>query len=164
MADLTETPTFDAGVYQLETTDPVQGGPGGVDNRQAQALANRTAWLKGQVDALVAAGATWAPINSPTFTGQPSAPTPAANNNSTRIATTAFVTAAITAGAFAPINSPTFTGVPAAPTPATNANTTQIATTAFVRAAITQYAQGKVTISTAQPSGGTNGDIWFVVA
>lgn len=163
MANLTETPAFDEGVYQLEVTDPVQGGPGGVDNRQAQALANRTAWLKSQVDALNLAGAGWAPINSPAFTGAPTAPTPSAGTNNTRIATAAFVTAAITAGDFAPKANPTFTGVPAAPTPATTVNTTQIATTAFVRAAITQYAQGKVTISSAQPSGGTNGDIWFVI-
>ncbi|RZX61679.1 phage tail protein, partial [Escherichia coli] len=34
---------------------------------------------------------------NPTFTGEPKAPTPAAGNNTTRIATTAFVQAAITA-------------------------------------------------------------------
>ena len=32
MANLPETPTFDAGVYQLETTDPVQGGVAGATN------------------------------------------------------------------------------------------------------------------------------------
>lgn len=32
-----------------------------------------------------------APINSPTFTGTPTAPTPAAGDNSTKVATTAFV-------------------------------------------------------------------------
>ncbi|EFI9585006.1 phage tail protein, partial [Escherichia coli] len=35
--------------------------------------------------------------HNPTFTGEPKAPTPAAGNNTTRIATTAFVQAAITA-------------------------------------------------------------------
>lgn len=38
-----------------------------------------------------------APLASPAFTGSPTAPTPPAGNNSTRIATTAFVTAAIAA-------------------------------------------------------------------
>lgn len=37
----------------------------------------------------------YAPINSPILTGNPQAPTPAANSNSTTIATTAFVTTAI---------------------------------------------------------------------
>jgi len=46
MANLTETATFDAGVYQIETTDLVLGGAGAIANGQAQALANRTAYLK----------------------------------------------------------------------------------------------------------------------
>ena len=75
MANLNETPVWSEGVYQLEAADPVQGGPGGIDNRQAQELANRTAWLKGQVDALAQASSNWAPIASPQFTGSPTAPT-----------------------------------------------------------------------------------------
>ncbi|EQO71295.1 phage tail collar protein [Escherichia coli HVH 45 (4-3129918)] len=39
----------------------------------------------------------YAQKHNPTFTGEPKAPTPAAGNNTTRIATTAFVQAAITA-------------------------------------------------------------------
>ena len=39
----------------------------------------------------------YAPKESPTFTGTPKAPTPAAGNNTTQIATTAFVQAALTA-------------------------------------------------------------------
>lgn len=50
MANLTETPVFETGVYQLETTDPVLGGPNGISNRQAQLLANRTAWIKERLD------------------------------------------------------------------------------------------------------------------
>lgn len=46
MANLSETATFEAGVYQIETTDPVLGGPGGIANIQAQQLANRTKYLK----------------------------------------------------------------------------------------------------------------------
>lgn len=72
-----------------------------------------------------------APINSPTFTGTPAAPTPGTNINTSQIATTAFVN-----DFFAPLNSPAFTGVPTAPTAANGSNNSQIATTAFV----TRYA------------------------
>lgn len=53
MANLPETPDYPAGVYQLETSDPVLGGPGGIANRQAEQLGNRTAWLKAKVDAFI---------------------------------------------------------------------------------------------------------------
>lgn len=71
-------------------------------------------------------------LASPTFTGVPAAPTATAGTNTTQLATTAFVQAAIAGGPFAPIASPTFTGTPAGPTAALNTNTTQLATTAFV--------------------------------
>ena len=49
MANLSETGTYEAGIYQLKTTDPVEGGVDGVSNRQARQLANRTAWLKSHI-------------------------------------------------------------------------------------------------------------------
>ncbi|WP_421196631.1 gp53-like domain-containing protein [Aeromonas enteropelogenes] len=52
MANVPETPSFDAGIYQIETTDPVLGGPNGIANAQAKGLANRTAFLKQQIDHL----------------------------------------------------------------------------------------------------------------
>jgi hypothetical protein len=52
MADLVETPGWEPGIYQWETTDPVEGGPAGVDNVPTRQLANRTAWLKQQVEGL----------------------------------------------------------------------------------------------------------------
>lgn len=52
MANLPESATWEAGIYQLEETDPVQGGPNGIDNQQGKQLANRTAYLKALVDAL----------------------------------------------------------------------------------------------------------------
>jgi hypothetical protein len=73
-------------------------------------------------------------LASPTFTGSPAAPTPAGGNNSTLIATTAYVQGELTAKA--PLASPTFTGDPKAPTPSPGDNDTSIATTAFVAAAI----------------------------
>ena len=60
------------------------------------------------------------------------ATTPATADNSTKIATTAFVNAQN----YAPLASPTLTGTPAAPTASIGTNTTQIATTAFVNAEI----------------------------
>lgn len=83
-----------------------------------------------------------ASINSPTFTGNPSAPTPSSSDNDTSIATTAFVQTVVNnvLSTKANINSPTFTGTPAAPTPSTSNNDTSIATTAFVRSAISTYA------------------------
>ena len=48
MANLEEKVEWTKGIYQLETTDPVMGGPNGVDNVQAKQLANRTQYLKQQ--------------------------------------------------------------------------------------------------------------------
>jgi len=105
---------------------------------------------------------TKAPLASPVFTGNPTAPTPTAGDNDTSIATTAFVTAADAAlqtsiktyvdnqdalkadityvnaqdALKAPIASPTFTGDPKAPTPSAGDNDTTIATTAFVANAV----------------------------
>lgn len=53
MANLTESASFDATVYRIDQNDAVQGWNGsdiGIDNLQAQALANRTQWLKSRVD------------------------------------------------------------------------------------------------------------------
>lgn len=94
MANLTEVVQFDAGVYQLETTDPVQGGENGVSNAPLKNLANRTAYLKKHIDDLesgVVIPSAVAPLASPAFTGTPTAPTQSLGNNTTRLATTAFV-------------------------------------------------------------------------
>ncbi len=55
MANLTESAVYESGIYQIETTDPVVGGPNGVSNAQAKQLANRTAWLKAIADEVAAA-------------------------------------------------------------------------------------------------------------
>jgi hypothetical protein len=83
---------------------------------------------------IAAAALTYAPLASPALTGNPTAPTQAPGDNSTKIATTAYVDAADALKAN--IASPTLTGVPAAPTAAPSTNSTQIATTAYVDAAI----------------------------
>lgn len=76
-----------------------------------------------------------APTASPTFTGTPSAPTATAGDNTTKISTTAFVTAAVAAI----LASPAFTGNPTAPTQATGNSTTRLATTAFVQQELTAF-------------------------
>ncbi|EGK06716.1 bacteriophage tail fiber protein, partial [Kingella kingae ATCC 23330] len=49
MANLKETPVWEAGVYQWETSDPVMGGENGIDNKPTRQLANRTSWLKAEM-------------------------------------------------------------------------------------------------------------------
>jgi hypothetical protein len=51
MTNLVEVERWEDGVYQLETSDPVVGGPDGIDNLQAKQLANRTRYLKKAVEA-----------------------------------------------------------------------------------------------------------------
>lgn len=89
---------------------------------------------KGQLDAAVAGVdlSLYATLASPTFTGDPKAPTPATADNDTSIATTAYVQSNL--ASYATLASPTFTGDPKAPTPATSDNDTSIATTAYVKA------------------------------
>jgi hypothetical protein len=119
-----------------------------------------------------------APLASPAFTGTPTAPTAAADTNSTRLATTAFVlgqaasatpvmdgTAAVgtsnryaradhvhpTDTSRAPLASPAFTGTPTAPTPAAGDDSTKIATTAFLAAALAGPAYATVDVTTGAP-------------
>lgn len=89
--------------------------------------------LDDEYNNIATAVATKANSSNTALTGTPTAPTAATANNSTQIATTAFVTTG--ANLKANLAGPTFTGVPAAPTAAVSTNTTQIATTAFVQAA-----------------------------
>ncbi|MFM4036690.1 phage tail protein [Klebsiella quasipneumoniae] len=107
MANLPETPQWEDGIYQIEASDPVLGGPDGISNRQAKQLAKRTSYLKQQVEkggtdlaAHIAAAdphTQYAPKASPTFTGTPTAPTPANSDNSKKLATTEFVAKALAA-------------------------------------------------------------------
>jgi len=119
----------------------------------------------GSADVTKALGYT--PVNPATaaLTGTPTAPTATAGTNTTQLATTAFVAAAIptnttqlTNGSgfittsalstYAPLASPVLTGVPVAPTATTGTNTTQLATTAFVNATVTGAAAGVASFNT----------------
>jgi len=97
MANIVETPEWEVGIYQIETTDEVIGGAGGISNIQGQQLANRTAYLKAEIegvgDGLAAHEAAadphtqYAPKESPIFTGGPEAPTPAQFDATAKLAT-----------------------------------------------------------------------------
>ncbi|EQB9840918.1 phage tail protein [Cronobacter sakazakii] len=144
MANLPETPQWEDGIYQIEVSDPVLGGPDGISNRQGKQLASRTLYLKQQVEkggsdlakhiAAADPHTQYAPKASPTLTGNPAAPTVVKTDNSTKLATTGHVKSVV--ADYAPLASPALTGSPTAPTAAPTVNNTQIATTAFVKAAI----------------------------
>lgn len=121
---------------------------------------NGTAWAE-------YTGFAYAKLASPAFTGNPTAPTQAANNNTTHLATTAFVVGQASASlplidgtatigtslryaradhvhptdtTRAPLASPALTGNPTAPTQAAGNNSTRLATTAFVQGELALYA------------------------
>lgn len=97
MGKITEQPQWEDDVYLIEKQDKVLGGELGVINIQAKQLANRTKYLKGQVDTINQERTGYAQKTSPEFTGVPTAPTANSGTNSTQIATTAFVKNAIAA-------------------------------------------------------------------
>ena len=129
----------------------------------------------------------YATLADPVLTGVPQSVTTILSDNSTKIATTAFVTQKETIlrsytdssissvtdsvnnnlipsiNLRANIDSPTFTGTVQAPTVSFSDTSTKVATTAWVRNA-TQYWDGsRKYVSTNAPSSsdGSNGDIWF---
>ncbi len=55
MANISESESFEAGIYRIETTDPVGGGENGIDNLPHKQLANRTKYLKRIADEVVTA-------------------------------------------------------------------------------------------------------------
>lgn len=81
------------------------GGGGGVSIDDASPASTTTTYSASKSEAIVAAEASAratavalkAPLASPTFTGAPAAPTATAGDNTTKLASTAFVQAAVTA-------------------------------------------------------------------
>lgn len=128
MANLPETSQFDTGVYQIETTDPVLGGPNGVANAPLKNLANRTKYLKDLCSSIAATVAEITPGSSvgnvtPVMDGT------AAVGTATTAARSDHVHPTDTSRA--PLASPAFTGTPTATTAPGGTNNTQLATTAF---------------------------------
>ena len=97
MGKITDQQQWEEDIYLIEKQDKVLGGELGVINIQAKQLANRTKYLKGQVDTINQDRTGYAPKASPAFTGIPTAPTAAAGTNNAQIATTEFVKTAIAA-------------------------------------------------------------------
>ncbi|HCJ2267725.1 TPA: hypothetical protein NQS62_000620, partial [Klebsiella pneumoniae] len=52
MSNLPEQTAWESGIHQLEEEDRAKAGPGGVLNIQATQLANRTRWLRAQVESV----------------------------------------------------------------------------------------------------------------
>ncbi|WP_155710253.1 hypothetical protein [Burkholderia stagnalis] len=153
MTNLVEFDKWEDGVYQLETSDPVQGGPEGIDNLQAKQLANRTRYLKKQVEA----GQSNLDVHTKALDPHPQYATKAdlaqkladlvdqspealntlkelanAMGNDPNFATTAMNEVAKKA----PIDSPTFTGTPKVPMPPQFDSSEKAASTAFVQRAL----------------------------
>ncbi|WGS40353.1 hypothetical protein LFL97_11440 [Burkholderia sp. JSH-S8] len=169
MTNLVEFEKWEDGVYQFETSDPVQGGPEGVDNLQAKQLANRTRYLKKQVEA----GQSNLDVHAKALDPHPQYATKAdlaqkladlvdqspealntlkelaeAMGNDPNFATTVMNDLAKKAT----VESPVFTGTPKGPTPQQFDSSTKLATTAYV-----QRALGSFQMSVNLPVGSTNG-------
>jgi len=102
-------------------------------------------------------GSIYATIANPTFTGNVVAPTLTSSDSSTKVATTAFVKSVTD-----PIGSQVTTLTSNVSTLTTNLNTLSTNTSNSF-AALGSIVGRSLTISTADPSGGNNGDIWFKV-
>lgn len=106
-----EAPT-DGQVYgrQNAAWTPVTAGGGNVSNSGTPTVGQYAKWvdathIQGVAPATVLGDIGAAPLASPTFTGDPKAPTPTAGDNDTSIATTAFVQNAIGAiGPYQPLD------------------------------------------------------------
>ncbi|PAJ87926.1 gp53-like domain-containing protein [Burkholderia ubonensis] len=167
MTDLVENSIWTPGIRQFETSDPVEGGPDGIDNVPLRQLANRTRFLKDAHDALAGAQnpypqyATLVQLQSAIdgiLAGAPGAldtlkELAAALGNDPNFATTILNALALKAA----LDSPTFTGTPKAPTPPQFDNSPKLATTAFVQAIGQQIPwiqiSGATTLTAAQAAG-----------
>jgi hypothetical protein len=110
-----------------------------------------------------------APLASPAFTGTPTAPTPSAGDNSTKIATTAYADGGMADHLSADdphgvkaelLASAAFTASPTAPTPSAGDNSTKLATTAYADGAVADHVaasdpHGDRAYFAADPIGGT---------
>jgi len=123
------------GYVDTEVSAVIDSAPGALDtlNELAAALGDDANFSTTVTNSL----ALKAPLASPALTGTPTAPTAAADTNTTQVATTAYVQTEL--GDYAVTASPALTGTPTAPTAAADTNTTQIATTAYVQTEVADY-------------------------
>ncbi len=107
MANLPETPQWESGIYQIEVSDPVLADlteflTARLNNWPAERHTSNRRSKKSGTDlaahiAAVDPHTQYATKASPTFTGTPTAPTPANGDNSKKLATTEFVAKALAA-------------------------------------------------------------------
>lgn len=112
-------------VDDIEDTMATKTGTETLTGKTLTLADNTITGTKAQFNAALMDG-DFAMVNSPAFTGNPTAPTPATSDNDTSLATTAFVKAQFA--------DTVLTGNPTAPTPSDSDEDTSIATTAFVKA------------------------------
>ncbi|KVC88167.1 hypothetical protein WI77_23105 [Burkholderia ubonensis] len=146
MTDLVESSTWTPGIRQFETSDPVEGGPDGIDNVPLRQLANRTRFLKDRQEAHEAAVDPYPQYATKADLAQKVAAlvdqSPEALNTLRELANAlgndpGFATTMTNALAQkAPIESPVFTGVPKAPTPGQFDSSDKVAPTGFVQRAL----------------------------
>ena len=99
LAGVSTAPTAVAGTNttQIATTAFVETAVGSIASAGVSTFNGRSGAVT--LSTADVTGAGGAPLASPTFTGTPAAPTPTGGDNSTKIATTAFVAGAVSAGA-----------------------------------------------------------------
>ncbi|KVM08563.1 hypothetical protein WL05_07075 [Burkholderia ubonensis] len=146
MTDLVESSTWTPGIRQFETSDPVEGGPDGIDNVPLRQLANRTRYLKDRQEAHEGAVDPYPQYATKADLAQKVAAlvdqSPEALNTLRELANAlgndpSFATTMTNALAQkAPIESPVFTGAPKAPTPGQFDSSDKVAPTGFVQRAL----------------------------
>ncbi|WP_080431010.1 gp53-like domain-containing protein [Burkholderia ubonensis] len=161
MSKLVESSQWEEDLYQIETSDPVEGGPDGVSNKQAKQLGGRTRYLKQQVEQSQSGITQHVTASDPhpqyatkadlaqevgNLVGQ----APESLNTLKEFADALgkdpnFATTMTNALALkAPIESPVFTGTPKGTTPAQFDSTTALAPTAFVQRALGNASSMKI--------------------
>ncbi|MXN77212.1 hypothetical protein GR157_21035 [Burkholderia sp. 4701] len=144
MTDLVESADWTPGIRQFETSDPVEGGPDGIDNVPLRQLANRTRFLKDRQEAHEGAVDPYPQYATKADLAQKVAAlvdqSPEALNTLRELANAlgndpSFATTVTNALAQkAPIDSPVLTGTPKGTTPAQFDSSTRLVTTAFAKA------------------------------
>jgi hypothetical protein len=171
IVDLAATWGSIAGV-KIATVDDVSNLNTAIRAASVWSFNGRVGDVRLWIDDIVCAGG--APLFSPRFEGSPRACTPPLDSNSSRLATTAFVHAAVQSAdagvisfngrtgdvvltaldvtslvlPYAPIDSPNFTGYATSLTPPPGTVTGQIATCAFVMNAVTEATTGVSSFNT----------------
>ncbi|KWD75355.1 gp53-like domain-containing protein [Burkholderia ubonensis] len=146
MTDLVESSTWTPGIRQFETSDPVEGGPDGIDNVPLRQLANRTRFLKDRQEAHEGAVDPYPQYATKADLAQKVAAlvdqSPEALNTLRELANAlgndpsfaATMTNALAQKA--PIDSPVFTGAPKGTTPGQFDSSDRLAPTEFVQRAL----------------------------